>query len=85
MADLASVVYKLWDEVILLGNKKLILQGKQVFDYVQNLSKEIDKNFDFTYDQQLVINNVIYQLLAICAEIKKIDNPLTLKTFKRSK
>ena len=85
MADLESVVYKLWDEVILLGNKKLILQGKQVFDYVQNLSKEIEKNFDFTYDQQLAINNVIYQLLQICAEINKIDNPLTLKTFERSK
>lgn len=84
LADLASVVYKLWDEVILLGNKKLILQGKQVFNYVQNLSKEIEKNFDFTYDQQLAINNVIYQLLQICAEINKIDNPLTLKTFERS-
>ena len=83
MADLASVVYKLWDEVILLGNKKLILQGNQVFGYVQNLSKEIKENFDFTYDQQLAINNVIYQLLAICTEINKINNPLlgTLKTF----
>jgi 5'-deoxynucleotidase YfbR-like HD superfamily hydrolase len=85
LADLASVVYKLWDEVILLGNKKLILQGKQVFTYVQNLSKEIEKNFHFTYDQQLAINNVIYQLLQICAEINKIENPLTLKTFERSK
>ena len=85
LADLASVVYKLWDEVILLGNKKLILQGKQVFAYVQNLSKEIENNFDFTYDQQLAIKNVIYQLLQICAEINKIENPLTLKTFERSK
>ena len=87
LADLASVVYKLWDEVILLGNKKLILQGNQVFGYVQNLSKEIKENFDFTYDQQLAINNVIYQLLAICTEINKINNPLlgTLKTFEREK
>ena len=50
IADLASVVFKIWDEVILLGNQKLIPQGIQAIEYLNALKRYVD-NSDMNNDQ----------------------------------
>ena len=72
IADLASVVFKIWDEVILLGNQKLIPQGIQAIEYLDALKKYVD-NSDMNNDQVKVIENIVDQLKEICEIVKEKD------------
>jgi 5'-deoxynucleotidase YfbR-like HD superfamily hydrolase len=75
LADLAGVVYKIWEEVCLLSNKKLIPQGKQVYGYIESFSEDIDK-CDIPDDQRFVFGNIITQLLNIAYEVKCMEDPM---------
>jgi 5'-deoxynucleotidase len=76
LADLAAVVYKIWEEVVLLGNKKLILQGKQVFGYINEFSNSLEEMGHLSDDQKNIISSVIFQLLKIIHEVKKMEDPM---------
>ena len=69
---MASVVFKIWDEVILLGNQKLIPQGIQAIEYLDALKKYVD-NSDMNNDQVKVIENIVDQLKEICEIVKEKD------------
>ena len=76
LADLAAVVYKIWEEVILLGNKKLILQGKQVFGYINEFSNSLEEMDYLSDEQKNIISSVIFQLLKITHEVKRMEDPM---------
>ena len=76
IADLAAVVYKIWEEVVLLGNKKLILQGKQVSGYIEEFSESLKKTYHLSDSQKTVFSNVIGQLLEILREVKEAEDPM---------
>tara|TARA_R110002020_G_scaffold264508_2_gene479276 strand:- start:240 stop:932 length:693 start_codon:yes stop_codon:yes gene_type:complete len=84
LADLASVVYKLWEEIILLGNKKLLRQAKEVNENIKVFEREIQKTKLLEAGQKLIIYQTIEQLYDIMSKIMKIENPIlgTLKPFK---
>ena len=84
LADLAAVVYKIWEEVVLLGNRKLILQGKQVFGYINEFENLLEKMDYLSDNQKNIISSVIFQLLEIIYEVKKSEDPLagTLESLK---
>lgn len=76
LADLSSVVYKLWDETVLLGNKKLLMQASDVHNYIRSFKQKVDNNNDLFANQKLVIYEIIEQLYYIIKEIMKLNNPL---------
>ena len=84
IADLAAVVYKIWEEVVLLGNKKLILQGKQVSGYIDEFSESLNDNCSLSFSQKILCKNVISQLLEILLEVKESEDPMagTLASLK---
>ena len=75
LADLAAVVYKIWEEVILLGNKKLVLQGKQVFGYIQDFSESLEQQ-EMDNHHRVVIGNIVCQLLDISSSISEMEDPM---------
>tara|TARA_R100001015_G_C4627624_1_gene187267 strand:- start:789 stop:1463 length:675 start_codon:yes stop_codon:yes gene_type:complete len=75
LSDLAAVVYKIWEEVILLGNKKLVLQGKQVFGYIEDFASSLDSQ-EINEQHRTVIEDVICQLLNISSKIKDMEDPM---------
>jgi 5'-deoxynucleotidase YfbR-like HD superfamily hydrolase len=83
LADLASVVFKIWDEVILLGNKKLILQGDQVFTYLEQFIGNAMSSKELSGDQKKVIKGICDQLKEVCNEVKQMKDPMlgTLKSL----
>ena len=83
LSDLASVVFKIWDEVILLGNKKLILQGDQVFIYLEQFIGNAMSSKELSGDQKKVIKGICDQLKEICDEVKQMKDPMlgTLKSL----
>ena len=85
LSDLAAVVYKIWEEVCLLNNKKLVLQGKQVYGYIEEFSYELEKS-DLSSDQKLIFDDIVSQLLNIAFEIKQMDDPMigTLASLQNS-
>jgi 5'-deoxynucleotidase len=74
LADLASVVYKLWDEVILLGNKKMMMQCSDVDDYISDYLKLL-KSSKFDREQVKVIERICSDLKIICDKIMKEESP----------
>tara|TARA_R110000796_G_scaffold252370_1_gene386284 strand:+ start:1772 stop:2383 length:612 start_codon:yes stop_codon:yes gene_type:complete len=83
LADLSSVVFKIWDEVILLGNKKLILQGDQVFTYLEQFIGNAMSSKELSGEQKKVIKGICDQLKEICYEVKQMKDPMlgTLKSL----
>lgn len=75
LSDLAAVVYKIWEEVILLGNKKLVLQGKQVFGYIEDFASSLNSQ-EINEQHRTVIEDVICQLLNISSKIKDMEDPM---------
>ena len=75
LADLAAVVYKIWEEVILLGNKKLILQGKQVFGYIEDFSESFEQQ-EVDSHHRIIIGEIITQLMDIASEISEMEDPM---------
>jgi 5'-deoxynucleotidase len=82
-ADLSSVVYKLWEEIIMLGNRKLFRQAEEVSKYVMNFHDRIKSESLFTKAQQVIIYKSIEQLYAILRQIVKTSDPIhgTLTAF----
>ena len=76
MADLAAVVFKIWDEVILLGNKKLVLQGTQVAGYIDAYEAKLEKNDSLSVEQKEVIGTISLQLKSICNSVRRIEDPM---------
>lgn len=83
LADLASVVYKIWEEIILLGNKKLIRQAKEVNDNIKVFEREVQKTKLFASVQKLIIYKTIEQLYKIMSKVMEVEDPIlgTLKPF----
>lgn len=75
LADLAAVVYKIWEEVILLGNKKLVLQGKQVFGYIEDFTEFLNGQ-EIDSHHRMIIGEIIIQLLDIASEISDMKDPM---------
>jgi 5'-deoxynucleotidase YfbR-like HD superfamily hydrolase len=75
LADLAAVVYKIWEEVMLLGNKKLILQGKQVFGYIEDFSESFEQQ-EVDSHHRIIIGEIITQLMDIASEISEMEDPM---------
>jgi 5'-deoxynucleotidase YfbR-like HD superfamily hydrolase len=79
LADLSSVVFKIWEEVILLGNKKLIPQGSQVMNYIYDYRSAIsEENLKLNVigtRQRLIIVDICEQLTSLCLEITDLKNP----------
>ena len=75
LADLAAVVYKIWEEVILLGNRKLVLQGKQVFGYIEDFAESLEQQ-EVDSDHRIIIGEVITQLMDIASEISEMEDPM---------
>ncbi len=82
-ADLSSVVYKLWEEIIMLGNRKLFRQSKEVSKYMMNFEKKIKDDSLFTMPQKQIIYKSIEQLYSILRQIVKTSDPIhgTLTAF----
>ena len=84
ISDLASVVYKLWDETILLGNKKLLQQAKEVIEYIDNTMVKVALDEEIVHDiWKNKLRILMIQLREICEEITELDQPIigTLKPF----
>ena len=82
-ADLSSVVYKLWEEIVMLGNRKLFRQSEQVSKYLMKFEGKIKGDSLFTGAQQVIIYKSIEQLYAILRQIVKTSDPIhgTLTAF----
>ena len=82
-ADLSSVVYKLWEEIVMLGNRKLFRQSEQVSKYLMKFEDKIKGDSLFTGAQQVIIYKSIEQLYAILRQIVKTSDPIhgTLTAF----
>ena len=84
ISDLASVVYKLWDETILLGNKKLLQQAKEVIEYIDNTMVKVALDEEIVHDiWKNKLRILMIQLREVCEEITELDQPIigTLKPF----
>lgn len=46
IADLTAVVYKLWDEVTLMGNRKLLLVCNKIQEYITSGREKVAREFD---------------------------------------
>ena len=79
LADLSSVVYKIWEEVILLGNKKLVPQGSQVMNYIYDYRSAIsEENLKLNVigsQQRLIVVDVCEQLTSLCREVVNLKSP----------
>lgn len=75
LADLASVVFKLWDEVILLGNKKMMMQCSDVDEYISEYLNSLKKS-EFDKNQTKIIEDICSELKIICEKIMKEKDPL---------
>jgi len=82
-ADLSSVVYKLWEEIIMLGNRKLFRQAEEVSKYLMKFHDKIKSEKLFDGAQQVIIYNSIQQLYNILRQIVKTSDPIhgTLTAF----
>ena len=82
-ADLSSVVYKLWEEVIMLGNKKLLRQAIDVTKYLKSFEHKIKNNGELLIEQKRKIYNSIEQLYDILNQINREFDPVhgTLTSF----
>ena len=79
LADLAAVVYKIWEEVILLGNRKLVTQGKQVYKYICELSGSLQLQESvgtISKEHKNSLDMVISQLLIISRQVKDMEDPM---------
>ena len=76
LSDLAAVVFKIWDEVVLLGNKKLVAQGEQVSRYISKYKYGLQES-DYLSDAQiLVVSSIVSQLEDICKAVEEIEDPM---------
>ena len=84
LADLASVVYKIWDEMIMLSNNKLMRQAMQVSEYMYDFSLKIKNNEDFTNKQKEIIIDVLNQFVTIIGTITETNTEIygTINCFK---
>lgn len=84
LADLASVVYKIWDEMIMLSNNKLMRQAMQVSEYMYDFSLKIKNTEDFTNKQKEIIIDVLSQFVTIIGTITENNTEIygTINCFK---
>ena len=87
LSDLAAVVFKIWDEVVLLGNKKLVLQGSQVHGYINDFEVSLKSNDGLSSDQKSTMGHAIKQLQEICRTVEAIKDPMlgTLSSLQEEK
>jgi 5'-deoxynucleotidase len=88
-ADLSSVIYKLWEEIVMIKNMKLFRQSEEVTSYLINFEKNIKEDSflpegrRFTIKQKYVIYTAIEQLYSILHQIAKMPDPIhgTFRSF----
>ena len=88
-ADLSSVIYKLWEEIVMIKNMKLFSQSEEVTSYLINFEKNIKEDSflpegrRFTIKQKYVIYTAIEQLYSILHQIAKMPDPIhgTFRSF----
>ena len=79
LADLAAVIYKIWEEVILLGNRKLVTQGKQVYKYICELSGSLQLQEavgTISKEHKNCLDKIISQLMKISEQVKNMEDPM---------
>jgi hypothetical protein len=83
LADLSSVIYKLWEEILMLGNKKLFRQSNEVKTFLGDFQDKITEGGWFDPAQKHIIDVALDQLYTILNEISKSSDPIhgTFKTF----
>ena len=83
LADLSSVIYKLWEEILMLGNKKLFRQANEVKNFLGDFQAKIADGNWFDPAQKHIIDIALDQLYTILNEISKASEPIhgTFKTF----
>jgi len=83
LADLSSVIYKLWEEILMLGNKKLFRQANEVKNFLGDFKNKITEGGWFDPAQKHIIDVALDQLYTILNEISKSSDPIhgTFKTF----
>jgi 5'-deoxynucleotidase YfbR-like HD superfamily hydrolase len=75
-ADLSSVVYKLWEEILMLGNRKLFRQSIEVGKYLMHFERKVRNDSLFTQPQKRIIYKSIEQLYDILRQIAETSDPV---------
>ena len=68
IADLSAVVYKLWAEVTMMGNKTLLLVCNEMQEYIQSGKDKVARNFDSSTPGYWYLSNYLDELSKLASE-----------------